>query len=131
MLMFEPLRKYAQFSGRARRSEYWLFVLAAFIATVVGAVPLLVFDANGGGPAATALLVLYILLVLAISVPKLAVTFRRLHDIDKSAWWMLIVLIPAVGPVVLLVFLILDGTPGPNRYGQDPKNRPPAVATSD
>ena len=60
-------------------------------------------------------------LVLAIVIPSIAVTFRRLHDTDRSAWWILIGLIPFLGALVLLVFTLLDGTPGDNRYGPDPK----------
>jgi uncharacterized membrane protein YhaH (DUF805 family) len=71
----------------------------------------------------------YVLFVLGAFVLSLAVTFRRLHDIDRPAAWILIVLVPIAGPIVLLIFPLIDGTPGPNRYGPDPRNQPPAPPT--
>jgi uncharacterized membrane protein YhaH (DUF805 family) len=127
-MMFEPLRKYAQFSGRARRSEFWLFALLMFIVQVVA--NLLLSVAGGRGalaagqmPAGPAMIVALLVLVVMLGflVPSIAVTFRRLHDTNRSAWWLLIALIPFVGALVLLVFYVLPGTPGPNRFGPDPK----------
>jgi uncharacterized membrane protein YhaH (DUF805 family) len=112
-LMLQPLRKYAQFTGRARRSEYWLFFLFYVVIAVVAV--LLDELALHGLPA------LQVLVSLALLVPGLAVGFRRLHDIDRSAWWMLIGFIPLIGAIVLLVFAVLPGTIGPNRFGPDPK----------
>ena len=66
----------------------------------------------------------------AVLIPAIAVTVRRLHDTDRSGWWFLIVLIPVIGPIVLLVFMIIDGTPGPNRFGPSPKEVAPAVVAS-
>lgn len=123
-LMFEPLRKYAQFSGRARRSEYWLFTLLIIIAEIVY---IAVLGAAGGfspsGPsgAAMAVMGIFSLAFLGLIIPSLAVSFRRLHDTDRSAWWLLISLIPGVGGLVLLVFCLLPGTNGPNKFGPDPK----------
>lgn len=123
-LMFQPLKKYADFSGRARRSEYWLFTL--FIILVEIAYFILVSAIGGGtsgnmNPIGMVLSGLYFLFVLGILIPSLAVSFRRLHDTDRSAWWLLIALLPFVGGLVLLVFTVLPGTNGPNKFGPDPK----------
>ncbi len=109
------LAKYATFDGRARRPEYWWFVLFAVGAQIVlsmidGVIWGAVFGMWGMSP-------LSWLFGLAVIVPGLAVTVRRLHDIDKSAWWLLIVLVPMVGSIVLLVFMCLPGTQGRNRFG--------------
>ncbi len=105
------LKKYAEFSGRARRKEYWMFLLIyVLIAIVVG------FLDNMLGSAG----ILGGVLGLALLVPSLAVTARRLHDTDRSGWWMLIGFVPVIGGIVLLVFMVLAGTPGRNQYGEDP-----------
>jgi uncharacterized membrane protein YhaH (DUF805 family) len=129
MLMFQPLKKYADFKGRARRSEYWLFALFIIIVEVIliaglggaGSMGM----AGGGEPTGALGIggILLIVFVLAIIVPSLAVSFRRLHDTNRSAWWLLINFLPVVGPFVLLFFMVLDGTHGPNRFGPDPKDR--------
>ena len=104
--------KYATFSGRARRTEYWMFFLFYFlIALAIGFVE--AFIHLGG--------VLSILYGLAMLVPSLAVTVRRLHDTSRSGWWILIALIPAIGTIILLVFMVLDSTPETNDYGPNPK----------
>ena len=123
-LMFQPLKKYADFQGRARRSEFWLFTLFIVIVEIVymallGAVG--GFAQEGPGVAALALMGIFSLFFLGIIVPSLAVTFRRLHDSNRSAWWILISFIPGIGGLVLLVFYLLPGTVGPNRFGPDPK----------
>ena len=105
-------KKFADFNGRARRQEYWMFALFNFIASVV----LQVVDGILG--TAGALAGLY---SLAVLIPSLAVTARRLHDTDRSGWMMLISLIPLVGAIVLLVFLCSDSKPGENRFGANPK----------
>jgi uncharacterized membrane protein YhaH (DUF805 family) len=105
------LSKYATFSGRARRAEYWWFTLAVIIVEIVTS---LIDRALG-----TSLVTL--LVALALFLPGLAVGVRRLHDTDRSGWWLLIALVPFVGAIVLLVFEVLDGTPGPNRFGPSPK----------
>jgi uncharacterized membrane protein YhaH (DUF805 family) len=104
-------KKYADFSGRARRSEYWFFALASFIAYAV---------AYGIG-LAIGTMILYYLVALALLVPGLAVGARRLHDTDKSGWLLLLVLIPLIGGLVLLVFFVQDSQPGDNQYGPSPK----------
>lgn len=116
--------RYAQFTGRAGRREYWMFVLAyilaAIAAMIVGRIAL---GASGGQ-------LLYALVVLALFIPSLALGFRRLHDVDKSAWWLLIGLIPLIGGLVLLFFAVQPGTVGPNRYGPDPRQTAGDVAAT-
>ncbi len=127
-LMFQPLKKYAEFTGRARRSEYWLFTLFVFIVEVAYFI-LSGVTGNFGGMSGTGqynaiglvLTGLYVIFILAILIPGIAVGFRRLHDTDRSAWWLLIGFIPLIGGIVLLVFNILPGTVGANRFGPDPK----------
>ena len=161
--MLMPLRRYADFNGRSRRKEFWLWQLfnlvvvgilyAILMGILVGAMsrasadggktteyssyessdsgfeassgtsthvdPALFMQEFGtGGIILSVLLVLYGLLVF---IPSLAVVIRRLHDQDKSGWFILLGLIPFVGGIVLLVFYCLDGTRGPNRFGPDPK----------
>jgi uncharacterized membrane protein YhaH (DUF805 family) len=128
MLMFQPMRRYADFQGRASRAEYWLFAL--FIA-VVEAVLMALGKAMGapgssGAMGASAVLGLF---VLAVLIPSLAVGVRRLHDTNRSGWWLLISLIPLIGAIVVLVFTVLNGTRGSNRFGPDPKN--PAGLTAE
>lgn len=105
------LKNYAGFGGRARRAEYWQFALvntvAVILLDIVGAVIHFPF--------------LGILYVLATLVPSLAAGVRRLHDTDRSGWWLLIALVPLVGGIILLVFTCTAGQQGPNKYGPDPK----------
>lgn len=109
------LRKYAVFDGRARRSEYWWYWLAcAILYLVFGVLDGILFPGNEIG-------VLSTILTLGLLLPSLGAMIRRLHDTDRSAWWVLIGLIPLVGMIVLLVFMALDGTKGANRFGDDPK----------
>ena len=107
----QAIKRYADFNGRARRTEYWIFVL---FNTIFGAVAGLVDGVLGIALISS----LYSLFVL---IPNLSISFRRLHDVDKSAWWLLISFVPVVGVIVLLVFSVMPGTVGANRYGQDPK----------
>ena len=101
--------KYVTFSGRARRSEYWYFVLAISIVSIV----LTLIDGGEG--------VLSLLWSLGTLLPSLAVGVRRLHDIGRSGWWLLIILVPLIGFVVLIYFAIKDSEPGENRFGPNPK----------
>lgn len=114
----DVLRKYAVFSGRATRREYWMFVLFNFLATLVlsltDRVAGLMSEPMGIG-------LLSGLYSLAVLIPSLAVSVRRLHDTGRTGWWLLIALIPLVGPIVLLVFMVLDSEPNENRYGPNPK----------
>jgi uncharacterized membrane protein YhaH (DUF805 family) len=130
-LMFEPLRKYAQFEGRARRSEFWLFTLFQFLVTVTIVILIAITSASADAPDApgqesnmvSGLLALTLILFwLVMIIPGLAVTVRRLHDSDKSGFWLLLNLIP-FGGFVIFIFTLLDGTPGPNRHGPDDKGR--------
>ncbi|MCA9005660.1 MAG: DUF805 domain-containing protein [Planctomycetaceae bacterium] len=121
----KALKNFATLDGRARRLEYWMFTLFDVIFTilsfVVGAVlgrVLNLDEALGGIGLGAVLCLLYLLVVL---MPKLSVTVRRLHDTDRSGLWLLVFLIPGIGPLVMFVMMILEGTQGPNQYGPDPK----------
>lgn len=111
-------QKYCCFSGRARRKEYWMFVLFNVLAYLVIAVGGAVL---AGVTNIRAFAILGNIYNLAVLLPGLGVLFRRLHDIGKSGWWWLIGLIPLVGPIVLLVFCCTDSQPGENQYGPNPK----------
>ena len=113
-------KKYAQFEGRSRRKEYWMFVLFNLLVVLVlaalGAVGLAINEDYGG--------VLFIPLgiyLLAVFLPGLAVQVRRLHDTGRSGWWWFICLVPFVGGLILLIFCVLDSEPGTNQYGPCPK----------
>lgn len=108
----EVLKKYAVFAGRARRTEYWMFFLFnIIIALVLGFVEGLV-----GSPG-----VIGMLYGLAVLIPGVAVSVRRLHDTGRSGWWLLIAFVPLFGAIVLLVFMVQDSKPGQNQYGANPK----------
>jgi uncharacterized membrane protein YhaH (DUF805 family) len=117
--MVEPIRKYASFSGRARRAEYWWFSL--FLA--LGSFVLAILDSIVFGVATVAdygIGPLGGLFSLGLIIPSIAVSFRRLHDLDRSAWWLLLGLIPLIGALVLLFWYVQRGTVGDNRFGPDP-----------
>ena len=114
----EALKKYAVFSGRARRMEYWYFVLFNLIVAIVLA---LIDTLLGTTTGVSSFGILSGLYSLAVLIPTLAVLVRRLHDIDRTGWWIFINLIPLIGTIVLLVFELTPGTPGSNSYGPDPK----------
>jgi uncharacterized membrane protein YhaH (DUF805 family) len=112
---------YFNFSGRALRSEYWWWVVFAWIAGLVAniidsALGWRVYETTvngmqqGSGPVAA-------LVGLALVIPGLSVAVRRLHDTDRSGWWLLLVIIPFIGWIVLIIFMAMSGTPGPNKYG--------------
>ncbi len=103
--------KYAVFNGRSSRSEYWWWTLFAIIGYVVFAV---VDSIIGTYP------LLYLLWALATFLPGLAVTVRRLHDIDKSGWWILFGFVPLIGAIMLIIWYVGRGTDGSNRFGEDP-----------
>jgi uncharacterized membrane protein YhaH (DUF805 family) len=109
------MKQYADFDGRARRTEYWMFVLFNIIFSVVAVVLDnvlgIAMEGIGYGP-------LYGLYVLAMIIPSLAVAVRRLHDTGKSGWMLLIALIPIIGSIWLLVLYATDGNPGENEYAQ-------------
>lgn len=116
---FAVLRKYAVFSGRARRKEYWYFVLFNIIICLVLAV---IDGVTGTLYVQEGIGLLGGIYTLAILIPGLAVSVRRLHDTDRSGWWLLIAFVPLIGAVVLLVFVVQDGTLGENYYGSNPKS---------
>ncbi|MBV1932283.1 MAG: DUF805 domain-containing protein [Porticoccaceae bacterium] len=109
----EVLKNYAVFTGRARRTEYWMFVLfnviiilaIAFIEGMLGSIGVVGMTYS-----------------LAVLIPSIAVGVRRLHDTDRSGWWLLIGLVPLIGAIVLIVFMVLDSSPGQNQYGPNPKD---------
>jgi uncharacterized membrane protein YhaH (DUF805 family) len=114
-------KKYATFTGRARRSEYWYFALMNFLITLVLYVLVFVSAAAGSGLFAMIFGALIFIYMLGSIVPSLAVLVRRLHDSGKSGWYYFVSLIPLAGPIWLLVLLATDSTPGDNEYGPNPK----------
>lgn len=128
-----PLRRYAQLSDRSCRAEFWWFFL--FTTTVSNVLtlategpgwyaedPVGAVDMMGGWPA--------IVWLLAMLIPQLTVSVRRMHDIDRTGWWLLLIFIPVLGWFALLAAFVVGGTEGPNRFGRDPKGPPivdPAV----
>ena len=108
-------QKLTDFTGRARRSEFWWFMLAA---SAVNYVANLVFNTLIGGWIG---LVPYFIVTIAVAIPSLAVGARRLHDIGKSGWMQLLSLIPIVGSIILIVWWAQDGSPQPNKWGNSPK----------
>jgi len=111
--------KYATFEGRARRQEYWYYVLFYVLAIVALA---MIDRITGTFSKEAGIGLLSGLFVLATIVPTIAVTVRRLHDTDRSGWWVLLELVPIIGGLVLLVFTLLDSQPGANRFGANPKD---------
>ncbi len=109
------LTKYATFSGRAIRSEYWYFVLFSVLLNIGANI----IDTTilGAGMGQFGLFSSF--LSIALFIPNIAVTIRRLHDLDKSGWWVFLMLIPMIGFIVLLIWLTMKGTNGPNNFGSD------------
>ena len=139
--MILPLKRYAEFSGRSRRKEYWSFALLIGLVYLVlggimlaGGVSMATLMDQTGAPAALGPLFyvgagLFGIFALAIIVPSIAVGIRRLHDRDMSGWWYLGFIVASMIPVVgflasiaMIVLMFLPGTPGPNRFGPDPKD---------
>ncbi|WP_407542962.1 DUF805 domain-containing protein (plasmid) [Deinococcus radiomollis] len=124
-------RNYANFTGRSRRRDYWMFVLIStlislglqFVITLLGGNLLDPTNTSSVSPFALVLTVIYGIYILATIVPNIAINVRRLHDVGYSGWVFLIVLIPIVGPIVLLVFDATDSKPGTNQWGQNPKGQ--------
>ena len=110
-------RQYSDFESRARRKEYWMFLLVNLVVSMV--VGVAVGTLQGlGVPGASALSWVYAAITI---VPSIAVGARRLHDIGRSGWWQLIAIVPLLGVIVLLFWAAADGTPGSNLYGANPK----------
>ncbi|WP_028862998.1 DUF805 domain-containing protein [Psychromonas aquimarina] len=107
----KALQQYADFSGRARRKEYWMFVLFYMIIAVVASI----IDGLIAMPIFTAIL------SLALFIPSLSLATRRLHDTGRSGWWQLIALIPLIGAVILIIFFVQNGQQEDNFYGFNPK----------
>lgn len=103
-------KKYADFNGRARRSEYWYFVLFNTLVAIVAAI----IDSVIGFP------IVYLVYALASIIPSIAVAVRRMHDTNKSGWYLLLSLIPLVG-LIVIYFLVMDSDEGENKYGPNPK----------
>jgi len=120
---FQALKKYAVFRGRARRREYWIFELWHAIILVA----LIVIDIKVSAAGHNDASVLTGLYLLATALPSFAGLVRRLHDTNHSGWWIFISMVPLVGQVVLLSFLIKDSDPGANRFGPNPKTEPVAA----
>lgn len=121
----EVFRKYAVFTGRARRAEYWWFILFNMIvAFILGFIDGLtgMFNPDVGLGLLTGIY------MLAVIIPSIAVAIRRLHDTGRSGWWFLIVLVPFVGGLVLLVFMLLPSEAGENKWGPNPISEPTAQA---
>jgi len=111
----DVIKKYAVFTGRARRKEYLMFMLFNFFVSVIFNI---FFYAYQQSYTVAVIMSLY---SLALLLPVLGVTIRRLHDTGRSGWWIFLGLIPIIGAVAVLVFLCLDSEPGANQYGENPK----------
>ena len=110
----DAYRRYADFSGRANRQKYWMFYLFYIIAYILLAVIDMALGTDG---------ILAGLFALGSFVPSIAITARRLHDVEKSGWWQLIILVPLIGALVMIYFTVKDGTLGSNSFGEDPLTR--------
>lgn len=108
--MLIPLKKYADFNGRARRKEYWMFVLFSILIGIpIGLVDEMLFDVSSGGTG-----ILGLITSLGLFIPSIAVAVRRMHDVGKSGWFCLL-------PIYNIILAIAEGDKGPNEYGPDPK----------
>ncbi|OUL25917.1 DUF805 domain-containing protein [Nostoc sp. RF31YmG] len=124
--MLLPIKRYADFSGRSRRKEYWMYVLFNLLLLVVFGTLMLVGafvgrSEEGPGAGFWIALALYVVVSLALLVPSIAVQVRRFHDQGRSGWFWLMNLIPYVGGLIVLVFMCLEGESGDNAWGPDPK----------
>jgi len=109
---------YADFNGRARRKEFWMFVLFNYIAIII---LMVIFGAIGGALDTPGLMFISYFYLLAVIVPSFGVTVRRLHDAGKSGWYYFVSFIPLVGSIWLLVLLCTDSEDGANKWGENPK----------
>ena len=112
-----PWQRYAEFDGRSRRKEYWLFTLGNTVAMLL----LGMLSGMMGNRSIGIVGIMFFIYCIASIIPSLAVSIRRLHDTGRSGWWFLISLVPLVGGIILLVFSIQDSDAGTNAYGQNPK----------
>jgi uncharacterized membrane protein YhaH (DUF805 family) len=114
----EVLKKYAVFEGRARRKEYWFFVLFnVLISMAMGSIDWLTGNINPE----TGLGLFSGLYALGVMIPGMAVSVRRLHDTGRSGWWLLVTFVPVIGAMVFLYFMVLDSNPENNEYGPSTK----------
>ena len=131
--MIMPYRRYAEFSGRSGRQEYWMFFLFNMLVYLVlgGAAAVFFIARAASGDKSTdasvpvvgiVMVGLLVIFALATIIPSLAVQVRRFHDQDKSGWFVLLGLIPYAGGLILFIFMLLEGTRGPNQYGADPRD---------
>ena len=121
-----PLRRYADFSGRSPRAEYWWFVLFQWLAIIALIIVLIASIAGSADPDSPPGAVFWVslaiigLVFVALFLPNLAVQVRRLHDQDLSGWLVLLFFIPYLGGIISIIFMCIAGTRGPNRFGPDP-----------
>ena len=115
------MKKYVDFSGRARRKEYWMFALFNFFFAILA---IILDNVLGTAVENVGYGIFYGIFALAVFLPALAVLVRRLHDVGKSGWFMLISLIPLIGGIWLFILMVTDGQPGENQYGPNPKSIP-------
>lgn len=112
-------RNYANFSGRARRTEYWMFVLFnTLISLLILGISFALMEVLN----TEVFFLIYVLYALAVMIPSIALSIRRIHDVGYSGWMFLLCLVPFVGGIILLVFYLLDSQPGDNRFGPNPKS---------
>ena len=111
---------YANFNGRARRKEYWMFTLFFLLFALLAGFVIGILSAVGETVAMIAI-ILAVVWYLAHLVPSLAVTVRRLHDTGKSGWFYLLAFIPYIGGLIIFIFTVIEGDKGDNKYGPDPK----------
>ena len=126
-MVYSGIEKIRSFQRRARRKEYWMYVLFNFIFALV----LTIIDRAAGLTLGRDVGILAFIYGLATIIPSLAVLSRRLHDTNRTAWWIFIGLIPLVGGIILIVFAALDSQPGENRFGPNPKDnisQPPGIS---
>ena len=112
---------YANFNGRARRKEYWMFTLFYSLLVTACAFALALLVATGSQSLTLLVAIISIAAVLAHVVPSIAVTVRRLHDVGQSGWFLLLAFIPYIGNLIIFVFSVIEGNKGTNKYGPDPK----------
>lgn len=114
---------YFDFKGRATRKEYWMFVLAHFTIVVLTIILIGIFYFGHLAVLSGVLFGAFILFILALIIPSLALSVRRIHDMGQSGWWYLIALVPYAGSIVLLVFYCLPSEKGQNKWGPNPHNK--------
>ncbi len=127
--MVRPLIHFADFTGRSRRREFWLYLLLFMLVFLPMMIVALAgsFSTTGLGTSEESLVVLALIVTLLFLIPLFAVEARRFHDQDLPGWLVLLNLVPGIGIWAVLLLMLLDGTKGPNRYGPDPKGREPAL----